>query len=533
MATQSNLIPGSGYGNSYVDSLVWGAGWVGGPVKYSFGAGPVPAIDSSIGAFTGVNWVQAERDAFALALDQYSSVSGLTFELAASPSQANMVWWLASNADFAEFGSGILGMHEVPDGSYPQIYGYYNYQHSTWDNLVPGSYGYITIIHELGHAMGLAHPHDGGDHADATRFPGVSSPSSTGTSGLNQGIWTTMSYNDGWNVVPATTDDFGYQGSLMAFDIAALQALYGANLSTATGDDEYLLPQSNGTGSYWSCIWDAAGEDTLSNAGSSVAGTINLNAAPLTGTSAGGYVSRGFGVQGGYTIANGVVIENAIGGSANDTLIGNSVANTLDGGAGADAMSGGLGDDVYRVDNAGDSVSEGSGAGSDEVFASVTYTIGGNVERLVLTGSSNINGTGNSSANLLTGNSGNNILNGGAGFDTLVGGAGVDRLTGGKGGDIFRFELADTGIGAGQRDVVTDFRGKNGDRIDLSSIDANSVLLGVQDFSYIGSATFAGTAGQLRLAARVLSGDVNGDGLADFEIELTGVRSFNLADLML
>ncbi|HSV36334.1 MAG TPA: M10 family metallopeptidase, partial [Ramlibacter sp.] len=331
MATQTNSVPGTGYGSAYIDSLVWGCGWEGGPVSYYFGSGSVAADDSSLdgGAFTGASWLDAEKEAFETALDQFAEVCNLVFEEAATQADANIVWWLAPNS---EIGSGILGMHEVPDESYSQIYGYFNYQHSSWANLTPGSYGYITVIHELGHGMGLAHPHDGGDHSDASLFPGVRSPSSLGTSGLNQGIWTTMSYNDGWSLAPSPSMAYGYQGALMALDVAALQALYGANMTVRTGDNSYALPQVNASGTGWSCIWDAGGTDTISNAGSAIACTINLNAAPLTGSAAGGYVSRDAGIYGGYTIANGVVIENATGGSGNDVLVGNVAANVLDGG---------------------------------------------------------------------------------------------------------------------------------------------------------------------------------------------------------
>jgi serralysin len=95
----------------------------------------------------------------------------------------------------------------------------------------------------------LAHPHDGGEE-DGKLFPGVTrgQPSDTGDFGLNQGIWTTMGYNDGWNMVPAVSEAYGYQGTPMAFDIAALQCIYGANMTHHTGDDTYLLPTTNGTG---------------------------------------------------------------------------------------------------------------------------------------------------------------------------------------------------------------------------------------------------------------------------------------------
>jgi Ca2+-binding RTX toxin-like protein len=89
-------------------------------------------------------------------------------------------------------------------------------------------------------------------------------------------------------------------------------------------------------------------------------------------------------------------------------------------------MAGGAGNDTYVVDNTDDTVTEGSGAGTDTVQSSVTFTLGFNVENLTLTGTAAINGTGNTLVNALTGNGAANVLNGLAGADTMAGGAGND-----------------------------------------------------------------------------------------------------------
>ena len=126
-----------------------------------------------------------------------------------------------------------------------------------------------------------------------------------------------------------------------------------------------------------------------------------------------------------------------LGNAGNNTLIGTAGADTMyggagndimDGGGGADSLVGGAGNDTYVVDDANDVIMESSTSPKeiDTVRASLTWTLGDNLENLVLTGTGNLNGTGNSLNNTITGNAGINVLNGGAGNDTMVGGDGND-----------------------------------------------------------------------------------------------------------
>lgn len=239
--------------------------------------------------------------------------------------------------------------------------------------------------------------------------------------------------------------------------------------------------------------------------------------------------------------------DTLFGDAGQDHLLGGTGHDMLIGGTGADSLEGGAGDDIYIVDQADDVVVELAGGGDDQVQASVNWTLGAQVERLLLSGSGNLNGTGNALANLIQGNAGANRLEGGAGDDTmgggigqdtLVGGAGKDRLSGGLGADRLEGGLnADRFIFAtrldAQGDVVADFSAAEGDRIDLRRIDANTALGGDQEFTWIGGSSFSAVAGQLRYAGGVLAGDLNGDGTADFQVTFENGALFTSANIWL
>ena len=206
------------------------------------------------------------------------------------------------------------------------------------------------------------------------------------------------------------------------------------NMQGGTGNDTYVVDDIG------DIVTEAAnaGTDTVQ---SSISYTLTDNVENLTLT--------------GSAIINGTgnVLDNVMTGNSgnnvlsgldgNDTLIGGAGNDTLNGGAGADNMQGGTGDDTYVVDDIGDIVTEALNAGADTVQSSITYTLTGNVENLTLTGTDDLNGTGNTLNNLITGNSGNNVLDGGAGNDTINAGAGNDIVTGGDGNDLLNGEAGD------------------------------------------------------------------------------------------
>ena len=372
-------------------------------------------------------WYSDEIDAMAYAAGLYESVANIQFVDAAGYADANMVWWKTW------LPAGALAAHEAPDNFQDlahQRWGYFDpYKTASWAEMQAGGDGLNTIIHELGHGLGLAHPHDGGMRADKTSFPGASD-GSIGTFGQNQSVYTVMSYNAGHNSVRGD-NTYGTQYGLGALEIAALQVMYGANTTTGSGNDTYELPTQNARGTGWFSIWDTGGIDTISAAKSTASVTIDLRAATLqpNDPNAGGFISQQAGIAGGVTIANKVVIENAIGGSGNDTLVGNAAANNL---------NGGLGNDTYYIDGANDVIVDAGG--NDTVYANFNYS-NPNIENVYVNGVLTTSGgaTVTDGFAIHKGTSGKNTLVGSDSNDKMYGYAGNDILIGSKGIDIFVF----------------------------------------------------------------------------------------------
>ncbi|MCA1869696.1 DUF4214 domain-containing protein [Agrobacterium genomosp. 3] len=280
-------------------------------------------------------WSDAEKSAAMTAFATWAKVTNISFTMTTDRAQADIIQSLSPTEDF-------LGVADLPGGTPPSTI-IYSTAGTNFDTITLGGDTFQTMVHEIGHSIGLFHPHDG------TVFPGVTGEQSSGTNGLNQHIWTAMSYVAGYDLEPITTLAYGTNFTPMAFDIAAIQFLYGMK-EAETGDNNYLLPTVNGIGTGWSAIWDTGGNDTINGAGATSDLTINLNEAPLTGVNAGGFASWIGGIKGGFTIANGVLIENAIGGAGNDTLIGNAANNVINGGLGNDTIDGRSGFDVVRME---------------------------------------------------------------------------------------------------------------------------------------------------------------------------------------
>jgi len=158
---------------------------------------------------------------------------------------------------------------------------------------------------------------------------------------------------------------------------------------------------------------------------------------------------------------------------------GNALGNVMTGNSAANVLTGGAGNDTYVVGTS-DTVTEAANAGSDTVQSSITWTLGANLENLTLTGSSTVNGTGNTLGNVLTGNAANNTLTGNAGNDTLDGGAGTDTLAGGTGNDGYVLgrgygadTLQENDTTAGNTDVLQFLSGVSTEQIWLRKVSNN------------------------------------------------------------
>jgi Ca2+-binding RTX toxin-like protein len=313
-------------------------------------------------------------------------------------------------------------------------------------DFAPSGSGWHTLLHEFGHALGLDHSFEGKfqltpshDHQGYTVMSYTTHPNSL----VRSVEITSTSYSASYEYLEPET--------MMPYDIAALQLLYGVNTTTRRGNDVYQFDVDR---PFIKTIWDAAGTDTISASNFKLGVVINLTPGSFSSLRMTPEALPDWADPETYTdiydgtnnlaIAFDCVIENAIGGQGNDKLLGNAANNTLSGGTGndtingstgADSMTGGYGSDTYYVDSTSDKVIEtnatASTGGTDLVLSYLSaYTLGTNVEngRIVTTGAASL--AGNSLNNVLYAGAGNNVINGGTGTDTLSYAYGVSGTAG-------------------------------------------------------------------------------------------------------
>lgn len=396
------------------------------------------------------DWTETEIVAAFSAMATFEAVTSLTFNRASSASEATFIFTLA------DLDPGVLGQFPTVGGV---GYGAFAPDGYGWsaEGLSPGGEGFSTIIHEVGHGLGLAHPHDNGgvDPDNSSEImQGVRFPFGwLGTFGLNVGLATIMTYNSAQRY-EGGDPAWGSMSTPGTLDIALLQSRYGVNESTNAGDTVYVVNDLRSAGAYFAAIWDVGGVDSIIAGGSPASVIIDLRAATLLNASGGGGWVSTSNNGSGYVIANGVVIENATGGTSGDSLVGNAVANVLDGGQGDDTLVGGAGTDTL-IGGAG-----ADGAAYADDPAGVVVDLGGGWavdgwgDLDTLTGVENVEGSAHNDVLISSSSAGRSVwlaggdgddwivslfgstVEAGSGHDTIIGSSISDIVSGGDGSDV-------------------------------------------------------------------------------------------------
>ncbi|MEO1206864.1 MAG: M10 family metallopeptidase [Pseudomonadota bacterium] len=321
------------------------------------------------------------------------------------------------------------------------------YNAGTNDLVTPesGDWGYMTYIHEIGHALGLDHA--GNYNGGSPRY----GDTSTGWLYAEDSIqYTVMSYFGSGNTGAIWNNN--YAQTPMVYDILAIQQLYGAETTTRTGDTVYGFNATD-TGSVYDfsvngtpilTIWDAGGQDTLDVSNYRNDQVVDLND--------GAYSSVG-GLTSNVAIAYDATIENAHTGAGHDRVNGNEVANTIQTGAGKDFVNAGAGDDILSGGTSNDTLF--GEAGNDHIS-------GGKHKDYLYGGDGDDHLEGGTGDDYLYGEDGNDFIEGQSGIDRIWGGAGNDTIEAGSGDDkIYGSEGDDLIVG-----------GSGYDTLDFSTFDA-------------------------------------------------------------
>ncbi|MEO5775225.1 MAG: M10 family metallopeptidase C-terminal domain-containing protein [Sphingomicrobium sp.] len=376
---------------------------------------------------------------------------------------------------------------------------------NNWFSML--GYGNTTLVHELGHTLGLSHPGAYNFDPNVTQdYAGLAEYAQDSTQ------YSIMSYWDpietGARIINWTGLLYGYAQTPMLHDIYTIQQKYGADTQTRADNTVYGFGSNAGQDIYdfaknpypFLTVYDAGGNDTINLSGFTISQFVDLHA--------GSFSSIGAGLPSASSanayLANLSQISGEDWGTYDAALWTNVMTNFRV------ANEASIGNDLMltgHVDVDGIYASE---------YQNFSIAYGVTIE----------NATGGSARDLLWGNQVANTLRGMGGSDVLNGFEGADTLYGGAGNDTFMFSQVEKG------DRIMDWNA--GDKIDLREMDANSTLAGTQHFTFInGGGAFTGVAGQLHYVGGVLEGDVNGDGLADFTVALLGSPTIGASDLIL
>ena len=467
-AAAPDFVPGSGVPvASAVKTLVEGYSWTGttgtaATISYSFTQANGPSDSYGL---TGKATLDAgEQIQAEAAMQAWANVANVTFVETSGTADVNV--------RLANMPSGVAGWMAPTTSSDTELAHADVVMDHEYSDMQTGTYAYMAIMHEIGHALGLKHP---GNYNGSSAGTGPFLPKKSDNYDVTIMSYYTGKYTDAWSRVPETP---------MIYDIAAIQFLYGANNSYNSGNNTYSY-----TGSvYVGTIWDGAGNDTISAAGTSTNNTIDLREGVSNVTLIGSAA---------VWVAFGANIENATGGSGNDLLHGNTLGNILSGDSGNDTLNGYAGNDTL-IGGAGNNTLNG-GDGDDSFTVSGTDSVvggGGNdtINAASSTTTTRLDGgtgddsiAGSSSHDSIVGGTGNDTVAAGDGNDTVAGGVGNDSLAGNAGADTIRGEAGqDTLDGGAGNDTIDG--GADNDTIGGGA--DNDLLLGG-----VGNDSLAGDAG--------------------------------------